>query len=293
MILMKLDIKYRGRIATTEDVQFINKLIADNPHDSRRALSQKLCREWNWVQPNGALRDMVCRGYMLALHRAGYIRLPPVRQQFNADIFRKKPRPVQVDDSPIACPLKQIGPLEFKQVRRGKNEPLFNGLIQQYHYLGYSRPVGEHLKFIVFAGSRPLACLAWSSAPRHIGCRDKFIGWSIQQRKQNLHLMAYNTRFLILPWVRIENLASHILGRMTKMLSTQWQVVYNHPVYFVETFVDNERFKGTCYKAANWIYMGKTTGRGKDDQTHIPNRSIKAVYGYPLVKNFRKNMCRG
>ena len=291
MVRMELDIKYRGRIATTEDVDFINKLISDNPEASRWALSRKLCRQWNWVQPNGALRDMVCRGYMLALHRAGYIRLPPARKSFNAKIYHKKPQPVQVDDSIIASTIKEIGPLEIRQVRRSKSEPLFNGLIEQYHYLGYCQPVGEHLKFLVFAGSRPVACLSWSSAPRHIGCRDKFIGWPMQVRKQHLHLIAYNSRFLILPWVRIRHLASHILARMTKMLPDQWHTMYRHPVYFVETFVDTERFKGTCYKAANWIYLGNTTGRGKDDQTNKPNRSIKAVWGYPLSKNFRNHLC--
>ncbi len=288
---MELDIKYRGRTATTQDVEFINKLIADNPDDSRRALSIKICRQWNWVQPNGALRDMVCRGFMLALHRAGYIRLPPPRIRVNPSIYHKKPQKVEVDDTPIESTLKHVMPLEFRQVRRTRFEPVFNSLIEQYHYLGYCQPVGEHLKYIVFAGSRPLACLSWSSAPRHIGCRDKFIGWPMSIRKQNLHLIAYNARFLVLPWVRIKHLASHILGRMTRMLPGQWNAMYNHRVYFVETFVDTERFKGTCYKAANWIHLGKTTGRGKDDQTHIANRSIKAVLGYPLSRNFRKHLC--
>jgi hypothetical protein len=228
---------------------------------------------------------------MLALHRAGYIHLPPPRIRISPSVYHKKPPLIEVDDTPIASSLKEIGPLEFRQVRRGKFEPLFNSLIEQYHYLGYCQPVGEHLKFIVFAESRPVVCLSWSSAPRHIGCRDKFIGWPARTRKQNLHLIAYNQRFLVLPWVRIRHLASHVLGRMTKMLADQWNVIYRHPVYFVETFVDTERFEGTCYKAANWIYLGNTTGRGKDDQTKKPNRSIKAVWGYPLSKNFRKHLC--
>jgi hypothetical protein len=129
--------------------------------------------------------------------------------------------------------------------------------------------------------------MAISSAPRHIGCRDRFIGWSAEIRCQNLHLIAYNSRFLILPWVRVPHLASHILGRVVKRLARDWQRFYKHPIYFLETFVDTQRFRGTCYKAANWIYLGKTTGRGKDDQTHMPNRSLKAVWGYPLTKNFR------
>lgn len=288
---MEPEVRYRGRVATAEDVAFINRLIAENPNDSRRALSMKICRAWNWVQPNGELRDMVCRGFMLALHRAGHIRLPPPRRRATPAIYHKKPPLVEVDDTPMAASLKQVGPLEFRQVRRGEFEPMFNSLIERHHYLGYSQPVGEHLKYVVFAGRRPVACLAWSSAPRHIGCRDRFIGWTAGVRKQNIGLIAYNSRFLILPWVRIDHLASHILGRMTRILPDHWNAVYRHPVFFAETFVDTERFKGTCYKAANWIFLGRTTGRGKNDQTHVPNRSIKAVWGYPLVGNFRKHLC--
>lgn len=129
------------------------------------------------------------------------------------------------------------------------------------------------------------------SAPRHIGSRDKFIGWSADTRKKNLHLMAYNTRFLILPWIKVKFLASHILGKISKILFNDWQKKYNHPIYFIETFVDTEKFEGTCYKAANWIYLGKTTGRGKNDNTHKQNYSIKAVWGYPLVRNFKKKLC--
>jgi hypothetical protein len=286
---MEIDIKYRGRVATTEDVEFINNLMARNPNDSRWALSKKLCQEWNWVQANGALRDMVCRGFMLALHRAGYITLPPKRsspKNFLAN--RKKPPVIDINDSPIVSTMKASEPLEIRQVRRSDLEPLFNSLIEKYHYLGYSQPVGEHLKFIIFAGSRPVACLSWSSAPRHIGSRDRFIGWTPEVRKKNIHLIAYNNRFLILPWVKIDHLASHILGRMSRILPGHWDRIYNHPVYFLETFVDTQRFKGTCYKAANWIHLGNTTGRGKDDHTNKPNRSIKAVWGYPLKKKIRK-----
>jgi hypothetical protein len=146
---------------------------------------------------------------------------------------------------------------------------------------------------MVFVGKRPVACLAFSSAPRHIRCRDKLIGWDAQTRQKNLPLMAYNTRFLILPWVNIKCLASHILGQIAKILPKDWLSLYKHPVYYVETFVDTKRFKGTCYKAANWIYLGKTTGRGKNDHTMKPNRSLKAVYGYPLVKDFKEKLTRG
>jgi hypothetical protein len=283
------EVKYRGVIAGAEDIEFVRRLIAENPHDSRRALSKKLCREWNWVQSNGTLRDMVCRGFMLRLEEAGHIKLPPRRfTPANPLVDRKKPTRIDIDESPIETTLSQIQPLEIKQVRRTGFEKLFNGLIEDHHYLGYCQPVGEHLKYVVFTGARPIACLAWSSAPRHIGCRDRFIGWSADVRKKNLRLIVSNIRFLILPWVRVTALASYLLGRMARVVPVDWQRIYNHPVYFLETFVDTERFKGTCYKAANWIYLGETTGRGKDDQTHKVNRSIKAVWGYPLSKDFRE-----
>jgi len=280
--------RYRGKVLNTDDIGFINRLIRENPNDSRWALSKKLCLAWNWVQPNGALRDMVCRGLMLELHRAGHIRLPAKKRRVhNPFVTRKKPAKVLIDQTPIDAKLTEIKPLQLCQVRRTVSEKLFNSLIEHYHYLGYCHPVGEQLKYIVYCGQRPIACLAWSSAPRHIGCRDKFIGWSARSRKDHIHLMAYNTRFLILPWVRIRFCASHILGRMAKVLSKDWQSIYKHPVYYLETFVDKEHFAGTCYKAANWINLGDTTGRGKNDHTHKPNRSIKAVWEYPLSGNFR------
>lgn len=291
---MNLQFKYRGRIVADEDVLFINRLIEDNPGDSRRALSKKLCQAWNWTQSNGSPKDMVCRGLMLGLHRAGHIKLPPVKQHNpNPLTNRKKPAIVKIDDTPIDGKLSEIKPLRFHQVRRTSEEKRFNGLIERYHYLGYCHPVGEQLKYIVYAGKKPIACFAWSSAPRHIGCRDRFIGWSQQERERHIHLIAYNSRFLILPWVRVKLLSSHLLGQMAKILAADWQAIYSHPLYYLETFVDKERFAGTCYKAANWIYLGDTTGRGKNDQTHRPNRSIKAVWGYPLSKHFRRRLSEG
>ena len=291
---MSLQFRYRGKVLTSDDVAFINQLIGENPSDSRWALSKKLCRAWNWVQPNGALKDMVCRGLMLELHRAGHIRLPaPKRCVNNPFVNRKKPAKVTVDQSPVHSKLSKIKPLQFCQVRRTGQEKLFNSLIEHYHYLGYCHPVGEQLKYIVYSQQRPIACLGWSSAPRHIGCRDRFIGWSAHSRKKHIHLLAYNSRFLILPWVRVGCVASYILGRMAKIVCQDWHRIYRHRIYYLETFVDKQRFAGTCYKAANWIYLGDTTGRGKNDHTNKANRSIKAVWGYPLSKDFRTRLSQG
>jgi hypothetical protein len=165
---------------------------------------------------------------------------------------------------------------------------LFNSPIQQHHYLGYTQPVGEQLKYLVYSGERIVAALAWSSAAHGLTCRDRFLGWSAEARRRNIHLIATNLRFLILPWVEVPHLASHILGRMVRQLSGDWARIYGHPLYFLETFVDPTRFRGTCYRAANWTVLGRTTGRGKDDQTHRPNRSLKEVLGYPLHRRFRR-----
>jgi Druantia protein DruA len=279
---------YRQRMISEADLIFIRRLIAEHPQASRRELSYKLCEAWNWVQANGARRDMVCRGLMLKLHREGRIELPAVRRRPpNPLAERKKPEAVEVDTKPLQGRLAEVRPLEFRSVRRTPEEPLFNSLLEQYHYLRYKQPVGEHLKFLIYAGARPIACFAWSSSAHYLGCRDCFLGWSDQARRKNIHLLAYNPRFLLLPWVRIPFLASHLLARMTRMLSGEWERVYGHPIYFVETFIDPERYRGTCYRAANWIVLGCTTGRGKNAWSKRPNRSIKEVLGCPLTPHFR------
>jgi len=286
-------LRYRGREIHPQDVLLIRALIEQHPTDSRRKLSTRLCEAWDWRQSNGTLRDMVCRGLLLMLERAGEITLPPVAyKRHNPLAQRSRPEPVLLDRTPIEAGLKDLGPIEVEQVRRTGDEPLFNSLMEEHHYLGYEQPVGEHLKYLVWAGRplgpRPIACLAWSSAARHIGSRDRYIGWSAEARRRNIGYLAYNTRYLILPWVRVDHLASHLLGRMAARISEDWQQMYGHPIYFLETFVDAERFRGTCYRAANWVLMGKTTGRGKQCNSHVPNRSIKEVLGYPLSRRFRE-----
>ena len=283
---------YRGRTISADDIAAIRQLIAQNPRASRRQLSVLVCQAWDWRQTNGAWRDMVCRGLMLALHRAGHIELPACKHAPPNPLARRtKPATdFLVDQSPLRGRLRALQPLVIRQVRRTGEEGLFNGLIERYHYLGYSQPVGEHLKYLVYSQERPIACLAWSSAPRHLGCRDRFIGWSAEARRRNIRFIAYNLRFLILPWVEVPHLASHILGRMVRVLPEDWQRIYGHPVYFLETFVDPQRYRGTCYLAANWVVLGRTTGRGKNDQTGKPNRPIKEMLGYPLRRDFRERL---
>ena len=283
--------RYRGREISFNDILYIRELVASHPGESRRTLSKMLCETWGWRQSNGALRDMVCRGMLLMLERASQIALPPVSYvRHNPLAHRARPTPALVDTTPIASRLRDLQPIDFQQVRRTTHEPLFNSLVEEHHYLGYEQPVGEHLKYLVWAQGRPVACMAWSSAPRHIGSRDRYIGWSGEARRRNIRFIAYNTRFLILPWVRVPHLASHILGMVTRGLSDNWAWLYGHPVYFAETFIDPGRFRGTCYRAANWQLLGLTTGRGKNDQTNKPNRAIKEILGLPLTRRFREHL---
>ncbi len=282
--------RYRGAEIDAAQISFIRQTIATHPSLSRWKLSRQLCEIWQWKQANGALRDMVCRSLLLKLDRAGEIELPPVRRTVhNYLAHRERPELVMADGRPVVAPLAELRhALEFRAVRRTPEEGLFNSLIEQCHYLGYEQPVGEHLKYLVTLHGQAIACLAWSSAPRHLGCRDRFIGWDPAARKRNIHRIAYNTRFLILPWVQVPHLASHVLGRMAARISADWEQMYAHPLYLLETFVDPSRFRGTCYRAANWIVLGYTTGRGKDDLTHQPNRPIKEVLAYPLHRRFRQ-----
>src|SRR6266536_2331575 len=281
--------RYRGQNIDSRQVAFLREFITAHPESSRWKLSRQLCEAMGWKQPNGMLRDVVCRGLLLMLERAGQIQLPPVRCHIRGQNRKERSRPPAflIDTTPLAMPLKALGPVDVQLVRRTADEPLFQSLMEEHHYLGYEQPVGEHLKYLVWAHGRPVACLAWSSAPRHLGSRDRYIGWSAEARRRNIRFIAYNTRFLILPWVQVPHLASHILGRAVPALSGDWEQVYGHPVYFAETFIDPGRFRGTCYRAANWKLLGRTTGRGKDSTSKRPNRSLKEVLGYPLTPNFR------
>jgi hypothetical protein len=285
-------LSFRGRQIRQADVIFLREFIAANPGLSRRQLSVQVCRAWNWVQPNGQPRDMVCRGLMLGLHRAGHIQLPTKRRSppNNAIAHRRVGQVESYDISPIEGSLGSLGPVEIRLVRRAEGEELFAHLLNRYHYLGYSRPVGEHLKYLVIAAARPIACLAWNSGPLKLKLRDHFVGAPRQTYAHNLHLIAYNSRYLIAPWVKVPHLASHLLGRIARRISADWQQLYEHPIALLESFVDVERFAGTCYRAANWQCVGRSVGRGTKSTVHYQNTSIKELWVYPLSRNFRQHL---
>jgi len=285
---MNTVLTYRGRTITDDEVAFLRQLIAAQPTLTRKGISLQVCQAWNWRQPNGVLKDAVCRGLLLRLHRAGHLQLPaPRNRHTNRAGWHRRAPTVPIDCTPLEARLADLGPLEFRLVRRTADEPLFKALLHEHHELGYTQPVGEHLKYLVYSGARVVAALAWSSAAHGLTCRDRFLGWSAAARRANRHGLAYNSRFLIPPWIRVPHLASHVLGRMARRLSADWEQIYHHPIYFLETFVDPTRHRGSCYRAANWIVLGQTFGRGHRCPTDQPNRPVKLVLGYPLVKSFR------
>ena len=284
---------YRGKEIDDSDILIINKCIQDNPGKSRRWLSGELCRIWNWKQDNGFPKDMICRSLLLLLERNGHIVQPP--KKFNPpNPLQKRTPPVKIifDETPIDTSLKQLGQIEIRKVRHTKDEQLYNSLIHQFHYLGYAHPIGESIKYMAFVDGRPIGCSGWSSPAWYIESRDQFIGWSRTEREKNLRFIAYNTRYLIFPWIKVKYLASHLLSVIIRRISQDWEQAYNHPLHYLETFVDRGKFVGTTYKASNWIFLGKTKGVGKLSKTGTVDRSLKDVYGYPLSKRFRELLCQ-
>jgi hypothetical protein len=290
-------LRFRGRMVSRADIAFIRQLIESHPQTSRRRMSVLLCQAWKWTQPNGQFKDMVCRSLMLLLHRQGHITLPAKVKSPRNNVAARGRRQTQLtlslEPSPLAMSLKELGPLELAQVRRTPREGLFEQLIQAHHYLGYTQPIGEHLKYLVSARGQPVAAMAWASSTPNVAPRDRFVGWTREQCARGIHLVAYNTRFLVLPWIKVPCLASHLLGQMARRISRDWQQLYGHPVYLLETFVDPERFGGTSYAAANWMDLGLTTGRGKNDHTQRINRSRKRHLVYPLRKDWRQKLVGG
>jgi len=230
---------------------------------------------------------MACREILLTLERKGFITLPPSRTAGNNNKRNKHIPKVIIDQTSIEVPLSALPPLELKMVRGSDAEPLYNSLIQHYHYLGYCQIIGNHLKYIAYIDNRPVACLGWGSAAWSVKSRDDFIGWDRKTKEQCLHHVANNTRFLILPWVKVRHLASKILALNARAISSDWMRVYYYRLYLLETFVEQSRFKGTCYKAANWIRVGETKGISKSGHLHLAHGNIKDVLLYPLEKDFR------
>lgn len=290
--LQAVSYRYCGRIFTVQDIAWIRNLIAAESNLHRTALSERTCSYLQWFSPNGRLKSMSCRVAMLRMHRDGLISLPPSRRK-NINAHRHVKITHESDPQPqITMPAGSLGQLHLQIVNKSKDSSFWNQLIERYHYLGHKPLPGAQLRYLVFSEKGTLlaalgfGAAAWKTAPR-----DQFIGWSHEHRIANLHLIVNNARFLILPWITSHNLASRILAKIAKQLPIDWQKVYNYSPVLLETFVEKDRFKGTCYKAANWICLGQTKGRGKLDRYNLYLLPIKDIFVYPLHKSFRKILC--
>jgi hypothetical protein len=285
-----LPLTIRKRTITDADLPLIQITVDRHWDRGRKHISKILCQEWNWRQPNGRLKDMACRELLLTLSRKGLITLPPRLISAHNEKRNRSIPVVEIEQNLLNGKPSQLPPVKLKLVRNTPLEPLYNSLLQQYHYLGYRQIVGNHLKYIAFIEEQPVACLGWGSAAWSVKSRDSFIGWDKPTKEKNLHLVANNTRFLILPWINVKYLASKILALNAKTISDDWLNIYNHPLSLLETFVEKDRFTGTCYKAANWTCVGHTKGTAKKGHDHLFHGKIKDVYLYPLRKKFKERL---
>lgn len=280
----------QGRQVCDDDIELIRRLMAENPDWGRSRLSIELCRLWDWRTDKGVLKDMACRSMLRKLEQRRLIVLPAPRM---AGPPARKIRDIAHCRDPIEADLQSLHPIRVEPVIGcGPADQLFYCLMDRYHYIGCRGHVGEHLKYIVHdRHGRPLAALLFGSAAWKTSARDRFIGWDPATRQANLKLMTNNTRFLILPWVSVKNLASFVLGACLRRLSEDWQFRYGHELCLVETFVDRSRFAGTCYRAANWMRIGKTKGRSRQDRYKRLKVPVKDLYVYPLAADFRQRLC--
>ncbi|MFQ5631006.1 MAG: Druantia anti-phage system protein DruA [bacterium] len=284
----------RGRDITLEVLQFIRHTIDIHWDDGRSAISRILCEQWNWRQANGRLKDMACRDLLLRLERLGLIDLPP-QQRKKVNHKRILPVPSEFEESQAQRLVGRVDAfqhLHLEMVRGSEKEPLWDSLVHRYHYLGCRTIVGGYLKYFAYLDGLLVACLGWGSAAWKVRCRDHFIGWSVLQRQQHLGGIANNVRFLILPWIQIQHLASKTLALCARILPIDWKQFFDDELVLLETFVDQSRFRGTCYRAANWCYLGQTKGSAKRGASYYRHGLAKAVFVYPLHQNFRQRLCR-
>lgn len=285
----------QGRILNEDDVAFVRGLISQHPTWSRNQLSLALAEAWNWRTATGRLKNFASQSLLLKLEKRGLIRLPPRRQEPSARVIRPpEPELPWSDPEPITGSLAGLMPLSMEPL--STKQPRYRVLahhVIRHHYLGLRRSVGENMAYLVRdRQGRDVACLLFGAAAWKAAPRDRFIGWSDDARAKQVNWITNNTRFLILPWVRVPHLASHILALALRRLVADWQAKYGHPVYLVETFVDRSRFKGTCYRAANWICVGQTQGRSRQDRDRTLSVPVKDVHLYPLAPDFREKLCR-
>jgi len=282
----------QGRQIGEGDLDLIRGLLAAHPDWNRTRLSRELCARWDWRNAQGRPKDMAARTLLLKLERAGHLRLPARRAPSPNGRRNRHVAPIAPPDEPIRVPFSELRPLSVRVVAPGSDDArLFHSLLAHEHYLGHRNTVGENLRYLVRdRHARPVACVLFGSAAWKCADRDAFIGWDCATRERNLQRLTNNTRFLIPAWVRVPHLASHVLGLIARRIRADWKAKYGHPVHALETFVDRSRFKGTCYRAANWRRVGQTRGRTRNDRHKRIRVPVKDVYLYPLVADFRREL---
>lgn len=292
---MDQDLVIRRRVIRCEDLLLIRQLIESEGRQGRSHLSNRLCEVWDWRQTNGRFRQIACRDLLRRLEARGLICLPPRLSAVRGAGYRSQtPRPGLLNCAPLKGALGELrDKLNLQLVEHSKLLALYKGLVGTYHYLSYRPATGAQLKYIAYFQDRPLACLSFGPAAWKIGPRDQFIGWSAQARRHHLPSVVNNDRFVLLPWVQIKCLASFLLSAAVHRLRRDWQRIYGHDLALVESFVENERFDGSAYAAANWICVGQTAGRGRNDRTHAEGAPLKSIWLYPLRKDFRAALRQG
>ena len=278
-----------GRDFTADEIALIRELL-QVPQMNRARLSREVCERLNWRRDNGQLKDMSCRVALNRMHAGGLITLPAPRNPKPVR-YRSYPHIEQAVREPSSLPVIDLATLTLDLVFTKADSLLWNAYIEHHHYLGYQPMPGAQLRYFARAEGSIIAALGFGAAAWKVKPRDQAIGWTAEQRRRNLHLIVNNARFLILPWIHCKNLASRLLALTTKRLADDWHTRYNYRPVLLETFVEKPRFTGTCYKAANWRYLGDTQGRGKLDTFHRHAKPIKSLWIYPLTRDFRQQLC--
>lgn len=292
---MDQDLVIRRWLIRQEDLRLIRQLIEQEGTQGRSHLSNRLCELWDWRQANGRFRQIACRDLLRRLEARGLIDLPPRLRAARRTGYRNRTRrPEGLDGAPLQGRLREFrDQLSLQRVGGAEPLDLYRGLVGTYHYLGYQQATGAQLKYLAYFQDRPIACLSFGPAAWKIRPRDQFLGWSTEARQQNLRWVINNDRFVILPWAQIKDLASFLLAQAVRRLRRDWPSVYGHDLALVETFVEKERFTGSAYAAANWICVGQTLGRGRNDRTHAEISPIKTIWLYPLRRDYRSLLCQG
>jgi hypothetical protein len=280
-------LRYRSRCIGPADLAFIRAILAAHAAEGRTRISQRLCAAWDWRQPNGHLKECACRDLLLRLEERGYLTLPPRRRAPEGPCQQDVVGPAPPPGPPLTR--ADLGTLVVRPVARAER-PLWKACLAHYHYLGYRPGAGEQLGYVATLAGQLVACLAWGAAAYRNGPREAYLGWDLATKRARLPLVVQNTRFLLLPGVRVPHLASKVLAANLRRLSTDWQARYGHGLLLAETFVDPTRFRGTCYRAANWIALGPTQGAGKQGNRYRRHGVPKLVFVYPLHRRARARL---